>query len=192
MTTICFTGHRPKALCGYVNEAYRGFVAAFVAALLTDLSPFEEYTFISGGAQGFDQLAFWAVDAAKKTRPDFHNCVYVPFEGQSSIWAPYGTFSQAEYAAMLQNADMVKILNTKPADNRQVPKLLTERNHRMVNDSDIVIALYEDDNWSVASSGTAECMRYAARNGKKIIRLPYTIIKNRLTADFSGLSALSA
>lgn len=60
--TVCFTGHRANKLCGYDINKYTDFVDQLVIAL-------EDYTldhnitnFITGGAQGFDQLAYWAVN----------------------------------------------------------------------------------------------------------------------------------
>ena len=62
---MCFTGRRPKDLFGYNHDAY----IPMVEAIKRDLRGFVSngYTeFISGGAQGFDQLAFWAVNALKR------------------------------------------------------------------------------------------------------------------------------
>ena len=65
--TICFTGHRPKDLFGYTDKTP---YISIINALKPFLSVLYEngYTdYISGGAQGFDQLAFWAV---QQTLPD--------------------------------------------------------------------------------------------------------------------------
>ena len=60
--TACFTGPRPKNLFGYDDdEAYKYLLA--VTKEVVDLFYYYGYRyFISGGAQGFDQIAFWAVN----------------------------------------------------------------------------------------------------------------------------------
>lgn len=83
--TLCFTGRRPKDL-GFIEtivskngreylknaqneDAYKDFVLSLSGIL----EKFYEngYTrFISGGAQGFDQLAFRAVSLVKEKHPE--------------------------------------------------------------------------------------------------------------------------
>ena len=109
MKTVAFTGHRPKDLCGYDMAAYSDFVHE-LAMYLTDLYPGKGLRVITGGAQGIDQLAFWAADLAKNRRIGITNIVYVPFRGQSSIWKATGPFSRNEYDHMLGAADEVHYL----------------------------------------------------------------------------------
>ena len=65
--TLCFTGKRPKDLYGY-NDTYEyGRLLRDVEAKLYEFyTKFNVRTFISGGAQGFDQVAFWAVERMKR------------------------------------------------------------------------------------------------------------------------------
>ena len=123
----------------------------------------ETITFITGGAQGFDQLAFWAVHKLKSKYPYIKNVVYVPFKGQESRWMENGLFGQKEYRLMLQLADEVKYLYEKPKQY-EVVGLLMNRNHRMADDSDFVFALCNDETWTNPETrgGTQECMRYAS------------------------------
>jgi uncharacterized phage-like protein YoqJ len=190
MTRICFTGHRAKGLCGYKKDSYTDFVNDLAAALLAAMKPNEQYTFISGGAQGFDQLAFMAVDIVKKTRPDTCNEVYVPFRGQADIWPIGSFFGQRMYNDMLNKADNVRYLHDRLTPRDNAVRLLMSRNCVMVDNSDITIALYEDDNWHDAKGGTAACMRYAETKNHPVIRLPYTITNGKLTADFANLKNL--
>lgn len=63
--TICFTGHRPNKLAGYTNRVP---YTVFVKNLKEMLIPLVEQgyiRFITGGAQGIDQLAFWTVEGLK-------------------------------------------------------------------------------------------------------------------------------
>ena len=190
---IAFTGHRPKSItaydtienkqvsCGYSHDNYAEFVCK-LSEYLASMYNGENITFISGGAQGFDQLAFWAVDMMRNNLPDkdrdkIHNEVYVPFVGQDALWAENGLFGKKEYITMLKKATHVKTLLPEKPDSQHVISALMSRNHAMVDASDIVIALYNEDNWfdPATKSGTAECMRYACAHGKTTLQIKYTI-----------------
>lgn len=184
MKTICFTGRRPKNLCGYVKENYINFVGQ-LTNIISDFID-DDVTFITGGAQGFDQLAFWAVDIIlreNKTKYNVKNIVYVPFRGQSRAWLSDGLFGQKEYKCMISHATDVRYINNELTDKRQITRALFQRNHEMVNSSDIVIALYPTDDWRTSNGGTAECMRYAHSKNKNIVQLKYTITDNRLNVE---------
>lgn len=155
--TMAFTGRRPKDLCGYDAASYRQSVAD-LAEILCLFYNNGVSRFISGGAQGFDQLAFWAVHRLKTRKgcADAENILYLPFRGQERRWAETGCFSQKEYRQMLSLADSVRIIS----GNNSI-RALFDRNHAMVNDSGILLGLYPDDSWRTAKGGTAECLRYA-------------------------------
>ena len=145
---ICFTGPRPNQLHGYKEPARPLYsqIADFASkVILQCVERNPGSIFISGGAQGFDQLAFWAVEKAKKARPDLGiaNILYIPFESQPSFWSPTGMFGQSEYRRMKRFADTVRFIspNPHPDDRRAVARALFERNHAMVKDSNLVIAL---------------------------------------------------
>lgn len=174
--SISFTGPRPKKLRGYDHDKYVNFVEELAKILIhiTGLFGIEKY--VSGGAQGFDQLAFWAVDKANRAVNNTvtRNIVYKPFEGHELRWLETGLFSQSEYRMMCSRAYEVKTLSQGSSDYRTTAKLLDDRNHAMVNDTDLVIALYPSENWRTAThSGTANCMKYAAKNNKPILQLLY-------------------
>lgn len=170
--TMCFTGHRPNKLCGYEKDTYRPMVKQ-----LTDI--LDQYyaagirRFITGGAQGFDQLVFWATHALKSKHDDIENIVYVPFQGQERQWSKTGVFSQTEYAQMLKHADHVEYLSANTLTNkREVVHALYIRNETMVNHSDMVLALQNpwDNN---ETGGTAHCVKYAKNQCKLIHQLLY-------------------
>lgn len=155
--TMSFTGRRPKDLCGYDPAYYRQFVAELTELLYL----FHEKgvrRFISGGAQGFDQLAFWSVHRLKtrKSCTDVENILYLPFKGHERKWAETGCFSQKEYRQMQALADSIHVIS-----ERDSVRALFDRNHAMVDDSGILLGLYPDDAWCTAKGGTAECLRYA-------------------------------
>ncbi len=160
--TICFTGHRPSKLAGYTSRVP---YTVFVGKLKRLLIPLIEkgYTcFITGGAQGIDQLAFWAVEGLKKAGYPVRNFVYVPYEGQELRWNESGIFSRQEYRFMLEKADGVVYLHKK-GQSFNIVEALMERNHAMCNVSDKLIGVYEGIDFHNEKGGTAECLRYAEK-----------------------------
>lgn len=182
--TVSFTGHRPSKMCGYDAAAYMDFVQR-LARFLAELCPGEPLKVITGGAQGVDQLAFWAADLAKNLRGGITNAVYVPFRGQQSIWKETGLFSRQQYETMLQAADEMYYLAEKPETKSGVVKALHARNHRMVEASDQVVAVYLGQDWHTESGGTAECMRYAESKGKPLRVVHCHIQDGKLAANFA-------
>lgn len=175
----CFTGHRPNKLHGYDRNAYRPLVSQLTGRCEEILRKYNLDGFISGGAQGFDQLAFWSVKHVIDQSNLIENLVYIPFVGQSDIWSPTGAFSQQDYDQMLLASTGVKIIAPeKPADKRGIVQALHARNHAMVDDSDLVIALWAEPTgagkgFMHSSGGTAECIRYAVSQYKQVIILYY-------------------
>ena len=168
-----FTGRRPKDLCGYETMKYKGFVCD-----LADMVYREFYVklgirrFITGGAQGFDQMAFWAVERMKTYYgcSDIQNVVFMPFEGQEARWAEKGCFSIAEYRQMVKHADMVVVV----CEDNAIESMFI-RNHAMCDNSCCGLALYPDDTWKENRGGTSECMRYAVESPATLYRLGYAI-----------------
>lgn len=180
--TICFTGPRPSQLHGY-DEPARPLYAQIVDFTLDVILKFARKTpgtnFISGGAQGFDQLAFWSVEKAKRLHPelDITNILYIPFENQPSRWSPDGMFGRKEYPLMRRYANITRIVSPNPApdDSRAAVKALHKRNHAMVQNSDLVIAFLAGRSldWEHSSGGTAECVRYACSQNRPVFAIEY-------------------
>lgn len=183
--TIAFTGSRPSKLCGYDRAKYDDFVH-WLKQYILSLYDNGFTKFISGGAQGFDQLAFWAVNLAKAVHPDIENILYLPFPRQEHLWSKEGLFSKSEYKLIKRYADNIIFcsnLDPTSASKAQVSKELYNRNHCMVNDADEIIALYPDDTWMNNNGGTAECMRYTRIYKKPINQLYYKIDSNGLSIN---------
>lgn len=169
--TVCFTGHRPKNLCGYNRNNYHQFVQELKNFILYLHDTQDATVFYSGGAQGFDQLAFWAVAHAKRERPDIENRLVLPDRTFHLRWSEDGCFGQQDFQTMCQHAD--KIQYAAP-DGAEGVKYLFARNHIMVCKNDMVIGLYNSpEDWRLTStrSGTAECLRYAWNQEKRIVLL---------------------
>lgn len=183
--TLCFTGHRPKDMVPtpdrYTARPYQKFSKDLVL-YLDEMYNAGYRNFISGGAQGFDQLAFWAVNRLKELHPDVKNIAYLPFKGQERNWPDNGgVFGPANYRKMLQLADEIvwtSEMQGIPVDlerNVNIAKALDMRNHAMVDDADLVIALYKDpkgvDMSMTHGSGTNNCMRYAMETGVPVYQI---------------------
>lgn len=178
--TVCFTGHRPKGIipADPYNVKNRPVYQEIVNQIYEEVERLYQAgycRYLSGGAQGFDQLAFWAVNRLKKKHPEIQNIVYKPFEGQESKWAETGLFSKEEAEKMFHLADKVhicdKTINPQKDNYRRICQALNNRNQCMVNDSSAVIGQFEDDSWKNphTKSGTASCLRLASSMGKQIL-----------------------
>lgn len=181
-TTVAFTGHRPDKLSGYERESYRRFVSELAETLYREYYEHGTRRFISGGAQGFDQLAFWAIEKMKinYSLKDVENIVYVPFKGQDRRWKENGCFSRNEYNQMLARADEVVYLKEKAISRYEVVGALMGRNRAMIDDADRLIALCNRDDWMNSHGGTASAMQYAQTKKKPIDQLRFTIEDNKL------------
>lgn len=179
--TACFTGGRPKSLYPtYAYAAsreldYTGMIGNIYEVIENLYNNHGITRFISGGAQGFDQLAFRAVAFLKNKHPEVQNIVYVPFDNQDNRWMDNGRFGKKEYQDMLAKADEVHVCTENfdaiSAPFYAVSKALFYRNECMCNDSCICIGQYPDDSWQLPTTkgGTAGCLRYARDLGMQLI-----------------------
>lgn len=108
--TICFTGKRPRDLYGYdFNDSYMKLIQKLYSWMMDVCMKENVQTSITGGAQGFDQIAFWACTAANIGVILKRRKIYVPFKGQEKGWAKTGLFGQGDYESILRLADEMKI-----------------------------------------------------------------------------------
>lgn len=135
-------------------------------------------TFITGGAQGFDQIVFWTVNIMKMSLP-VRNVLYLPFKGQESRWLQNGLFGQTQYQMMLKHTDEVQYCTdlTQTADSSQIYQALQYRNECMIRNSSAVIALlYKTEN--TPTGGTGNAVRFAAQIQKPVMTLNYKFESN--------------
>jgi len=153
---ICLTGHRPDKLYGYDlnNEKWQELKEKLKAILIE----YDCGEAISGMALGSDTIFAIAVLELKEEGYPIDLRCAVPFKGQESKWTQPDI---ERYKRILQQADFVDILSEK----KYSPKLLQDRNEYMVNNSDLVIAVWNGEE----SGGTYNCIKYARQNNKNII-----------------------
>lgn len=185
--TICFTGHRAKKLCGYDISSYTDFVNNLMTELEVYITKYNIKNFITGGAQGFDQLVFWAVHHLQHKHPEYkiQNIVFVPFIGQENKWSDTGLFSKTDYKNMLSVADKIVICNravTNKSNFDTIRTALMDRNKMMVDESSRVIALCSETeaHTNNITGGTGNCARYALSEYKHLDKCVYKIKNNKL------------
>lgn len=188
----CGTGRRPKDLFGYKKENYTAMVERMKAGVKWLVDTKGVTKFITGGAQGWDQLLFWAVNAVKR-EPQYasiKNVLYLPMRDQDCKWASTGLFGRAEYNLMLKYADDINYVTYKDsqASYKEIVDAMMARNHAMVNDSTYVFACYPDDSWKKVDTkgGTAECLRYAYDHKRDTIIMDTATLNSRIY-NFSQL-----
>lgn len=148
---IAGTGHRPDKIRLGTRDAYHHQVHSRLVDLARAVLQRKAPTrVISGMAQGWDTaLAIAAVDLGIAFD------AYVPFEGQESRWP---AAAQRRYRDLLSRAATVVIVCE---GGYSVEKMQT-RNERMVDDSDLVVAL-----WNGTPGGTRNCIDYAETVGRR-------------------------
>lgn len=188
-TTVTFTGHRPNKLAATSGAAYKqSHYELFQPALANALEAYLSIgidTFITGGAQGFDQLVFWAVHELKNRYPEktIRNIVYIPFHGQESIWRGNDIFGPNNYRKMLELADSTEYCTDidNSAEKSQIAQALDYRNHCMCLSSSRLCSLWSEDeinNGRLTKGGTANCVNFAASQNMYCDKLVYGFDKN--------------
>ena len=179
MITYCFTGHRPDKLGGYNwnNIKNQKIIFELKKLIINQLkiSNEKDFTFICGGALGIDQMAFEIVYDLKtkilkstKININIYIVLAMPFEKQSDNWF---NKDKDRLNSQKERADKFVLVDTidgykfqKAAIGEYAREKMQLRNQYMVDNSDIVIAV-----WNGSNGGTANCVNYAHKLNKQII-----------------------
>lgn len=145
------TGHRPNklrigALDGYHPAVHARLVDLARAALQREAPA----RVISGMALGWDTAL---AEAAVEMGIPFD--AYVPFAGQESRWPEP---SRRRYRDLLARAARVVVVSP----GGYAPEKMQLRNERMVDDSELLLAL-----WDGSAGGTRNCITYAHSVGRR-------------------------
>ena len=155
---LCGTGHRPEKLTPLGNDIYidglEELEDRLEALCVVALERFKPEKVISGMALGYDTALAQA--AIKLGIPWV---AAIPYQGQESKWSHR---QQARYQELLARATEIKIVNPGSFAYRK----LNSRNEWMVNQSELVLAL-----WNGQKSGTAHCVNYANDQGVEVNNL---------------------
>ncbi len=160
-STCCFTGHRPQSLpwgfdeederCVKMKEQLRGEIVKAIENGYT--------TFISGMALGFDIIAAEMVLELKGKYPNIKLIGALPCKTQDKFWKEK---DKQRYRKVLGKLDDIRCIY----NNYNGKKCMIERNHYMVNNSSLVIALFNG-----TKGGTKTTINYAKKQGLKIVTL---------------------
>lgn len=148
MAVIAGTGHRPNKLGGYSTDAFKN-LCHIAQEVLKELKP---KLVISGMALGWDQALACAAIAE-----NIPFAAAIPFEGQQNAWPES---SRMIYSTILEKSAKKIIV----CDGGYAAWKMQKRNEWMVDHADTIVAL-----WDGSIGGTANCINYAKKIGKKII-----------------------
>ena len=154
---ICVTGHRPDKIYGYniFNAKWIELKEQFKKLLIENNCD----EAISGMALGTDTVFALVVLELKEEGYNIKLHCAIPCRNHSCKW---NKESIELYNFILSKADIIKLVS----DENYKPWLMQIRNEYMVNLSDKVIAV-----WDGSKGGTANCIRYANKCKKEIIRI---------------------
>ena len=159
--TCCFTGHRPQKVSWEFSEEDERYLKlrSKTKNLIEQAIKSGWTNFITGMALGFDLMCAEIVLDIKKNNPKINLICAVPCSNQTKYWSEE---KKIRYNEILNNADIVKQINLEYTLN-----CMQERNEFMVNNSSMIIALYNNKNFG----GTYKTINYAQNKGKQIIIL---------------------
>lgn len=155
--TACFTGHRPKDLKGYNPEDNKELLWRLHDTIVDHIVKENVMVFINGGCIGIDLWAAQIVLKLKSAYSDIRLWTYVPCKEQSKLWTKR---DKELYNNILEKSDFV--VNCSTEDYH--PGLMQERNVRMLNDSQYLIAVWSGKE----KGGTYNCITAAKKKDIKI------------------------
>ncbi len=166
LKTCCFTGHRPTLLSrggeryDVIYQNLREVLKIQITVAV--LSGYKH--FISGMAMGIDQIAAEIVLEMKAEYPDLILECALPCTSQSERWAGQ---DELRYHNVLEKADRITYVNF-----HYYPGCFADRNHYMVDHSDMIIAIFN----GTKRSGTYQTINYAMKQGRKVMLIdPHTL-----------------
>lgn len=160
-STCCFTGHRPQSLPWGFNEQDERCLKMKEQLKMEIIKAIENgyTTFISGMALGFDMICAEMVLELKKTFPRIKLIGAIPCKTQDKLWKEK---DKQRYRSLLAQLDGIRCIY----DDYIGPECMLERNHFMINNSSLVIALFNGKN-----GGTKKTLDYAKIHGLKVVVL---------------------
>lgn len=151
---LSLTGHRPNKLNNEWN--HDGILSKKIETIIRHtLKELDPEFIIIGMSLGVDTIG-----ANAAVREGYPFKAYVPFDGQEKLWQRK---NKEYYYKLLDFAYEVKYISEPP----YAPWKMTKRNEAMVNDSLVLLAIWNGDKFG----GTYNTLQYAERVGKDIIKI---------------------
>ena len=131
---VMVTGHRPSKIGGDSKDnPVRAKIIQKIKFLINELNDLAPIEGITGMAIGVDQdFAEICMDL------DIPFLAYIPFVGQENNW-PVPV--KAEYQNILERSEDIIVVN----EGGYTPKKMMERNVKMLEDCDIIIAVWDGE-----------------------------------------------
>lgn len=134
---VCFqTKINPQMLCGYDKKQYEKFVGQLTQFIKEAFVENGITTFITGGEEGLDHLAFWSINRLKKDFPEIKNNLCLRGKYQKNDLPKKGLFSQSEFQKMCALADDINYIDS---DDLAFDTVM--RDARMMDRSDVIVTI---------------------------------------------------
>ena len=157
----CFTGHRPQKL-PWENDESDERCLAFKTKLFAVVDAVYESGithFICGMALGCDFYCAEAVIALKERHSGVTLEAAIPYSGHEY---GFGLANRRRYRSILSHCDKITVIQESYS-----PGSMMRRNRYMVDNSEVLIACYND-----LPGGTWNTIKYAMKRGTEIIQVP--------------------
>ena len=158
-TTVCFTGHRSQKLPWAFNEA-DGRCKIMKEKLRKEIVKAIQRgyrTFLCGMAIGFDMISAETVLSLKEEYPDIKLIGALPCRTQDCKWSYK---DRMRYRGLLSKLDGIRCIY----DEYIGSECMLERNRYMVNNSSLMIALFNGK-----AGGTKSTIEFARKQGLEIV-----------------------
>lgn len=159
MKTCCCTGHRPKGFpfgYGVDLQKHKAYLQKLERETEFAITEYGVTNFISGMAVGADLDFAETVLKLKSKYPITLECA-VPCPNQTLKW---GEADKQRYENVIKRADRITLVS-----ERYTPECMLKRNRYMVDESGIVIAVFN----GVKRGGTWYTVNYAKNKNKTIL-----------------------
>lgn len=142
MKTMNIISHCPAMPNGMTHAQFQGAVDDLVHKVIQwTIQGYD--TFVTDGSQGFAQVAFWAVDKAKRQGFKIRNVLALPFHDQDLRWMEEGCFGKKDYALMLKRADEVTYATTtRPSNGGFITNVMKKLAKNNVLNADANVAFW--------------------------------------------------
>lgn len=174
--SLAATGHRPDKLGGWDNQpAFERLTDLAVAYLrsFVNKNPGVTVRVISGMAQGWDMA--WAIAGLRLRNKEglpITVCAAIPYASQPDAWVRNPRV-QKLWQQIVDAADEKHVLAENPRNKWEAGKLLNARNLWMVQQADMLVALWNGDHPTLngKKSGTGNCVVDAQNASKPVVNL---------------------